>query len=148
MTYMIRNQKGSNLLELVIVLAIISTFSFGIGAAYKMENPLRFSTDQTISFLKMVRARAISTTSVYKIKPISETELITQYSDSCNSSVWKTDAELTFELPDNRVWFQETNWDLCFNQRGLVDENVTVALEDANYVNKLEVFLGGAVREQ
>jgi Tfp pilus assembly protein FimT len=145
---MILDQRGSNLLELVIIIAIISTFSFGIGAAYKMENPLRFSTDQTVSFLKMVRAKAITTTSAYKIRPVSDSELITQYAESCDSNVWKTDTALTFDLPDNRVWFRETNWSLCFSARGLTSENLVIALEDQNYINELEVFLGGAVREQ
>ena len=146
---MVSNCRGFTLFELLIVLAVLGTL-IGMAALNlrALDSPLQNGTSQLLGFLKQVRAKAIATTLVYKVEPSSTTQLITKYAESCSALTMTTDADLTLDLPKG-VSLTSTTWSVCFNTRGLADNNITVTLMDSKGKTKtVEVFLGGGVRVQ
>ena len=142
------DQSGFSFLESLSVLALVSIVSLiAVSNVNKMDDPLTSATAEMQSFIKRVRARAISTTSAYIIIPSNTGSIITKYSDSCSSSTLTDDPQLQMDLPRSTA-LSDITWSVCFNSRGLSDSNISILLGDTDgRTRTLEIFLGGAVRE-
>lgn len=146
---MLANCRGFTLFELLIVLAVFGVL-IGMAALNlrPLNSPLQTGTSQIMGFFKQARAKAIATTSAYKVEPASATRLITKYASSCSALTMTTDTDLTLDLPAG-VSLTATDWSVCFNSRGVADGNITVTLTDSKAKTRtVEVFLGGGVRIQ
>ncbi len=138
---------GLTLVELLATLAVLAV-TLGISALYltpfegKMENGLAL----TESFLRQSRSSAIATTSAYRVRPTSSTELVAETSDSCAGTTWTADTSMGVDLP-NGVTYTSTGWSVCFSARGMTSTNTTVELfESGQGYKQIQVLLGGTTR--
>lgn len=151
-----QHRAGFSVLELLIVLAVLSII-FGIGAVSlgDFNDPLRNASSQLEGVIKQTRARAMSTTSAYRLVRTSDTTLIAQRADRCTAANGDWAADSSFEL-DLREWrdvsieridpLAANDVVTCFNSRGLTNSNVTITLQDGGGRSvELEILLGGAV---
>ena len=142
-----RSQLGISLLELVVTLGLASAF-FGMAVMNmrKLEDPLQSGAAQLSSFMKQVRAEAISHTLAYTVVPLSTGRIGTRYASKCSDTTTTTDSRVSLHLPTG-AYLSGTGWTLCFNSRGLPDANLEIELKDVGGQTKIvEVMLGGAVR--
>ena len=140
-----RSQCGFTLLELLVVLVIggvvTATSIVGLRA---LNSPLQNGAAQITSFIKQVRARAVSTTAAYSIVPISATRIITRYGNNCADTP-TDDAALVLNLPTG-AHLPDLSWAFCFSTRGLADGTHVVAVTDDSGTKNIEILLGGSVR--
>ena len=138
---------GFTVLEAVVTLGLLSLV-LGIGVAnFKaLYSPIDTSSKQLSSFLMLVRAKAISTTSALKVVPANDKSLVVQESTSCKSLDWTLNDKIKLDL-ESEVSLGETDWTLCFSSRGLADKSLNIALHDnRSGVQAVEVLVGGVVR--
>ena len=145
-----RDAAGYSIFEVLAVLALLAILS-GVATnnLKELSDPLENSSAELIAFLKQVRARAISTTSAYKVAPVSNGDIVTSYSERCSDAAveWVADPGVTLSLPTG-AWLEDTDWAICFGPRGLPDGNIQVVLRDMDAGSRtIEVYLGGGVRE-
>lgn len=141
-------------IEILVVLAIIGIAS-GIAALNlrPLGNYIDNAASEMAGTLKQVRARAMSTTSAYRISRASDTQLIVEFADGsrCDSSDWQEESRLNHEFREGvrikEVRGGDDDVIVCFNPRGLASRTPTVILSDANERERsVSVYLGGAVR--
>lgn len=73
---LMENSKGFTMPELLVILAIIGIMSVIAGPQLLFANkPLQNGTNQLVGILKQTRSRAMVTTSIYRVKPTSATQL-------------------------------------------------------------------------
>lgn len=139
--------SGFTLLELIVALAIFSVISGMAIANLKLLNrPLQNASAQTVSFLKLIRGRAISNTLALRVTPTSALMLGVSSAETCSSATWTPQPTLQFNLPLG-AHFTDTTWSVCFTTRGLVDVNYVIGLRnDGGDIKNVEVLLGGGVR--
>jgi hypothetical protein len=138
---------GQSLVELLAVLAILG-MGVGVATVYfdPVEQPLRTGTRLAEGFLQASRARAMATTSAYRVTPRSATVLGAEYADSCSSTTWTEESQLVLELPEG-VELDDPVWQVCFTSRGLTTTNTVIALRHPDEgEERLEVLLGGTTR--
>lgn len=140
---------GFTIFELIATILIIGTLStLAVNKLKQLDNPLQSSAAEFESFVKQVRARAISTTSAYKIVSISPTEVHTHYGKNCASTIVTVDKQVSYQTR-TPITMTDDSWEICFNSRGLPDDNVVVTFSDLSGTSSsVEIFLGGAVRLQ
>lgn len=142
------SESGYSLLEMMLVLVLVSVLlSSTVSNLKELNRPLQNGTAQTVAFLKRVKARAVSSTSAYIVTPASANELITAVAVNCSTTTRTLDPDVSLTLPDG-VSLTDTDWSLCFNSRGLAEENTVISLQDVNNIRSLQVYLGGGVREE
>ncbi|NLF25021.1 MAG: hypothetical protein GX589_05105 [Deltaproteobacteria bacterium] len=143
-----RNDTAFTVIELLAVLGLmVAVSAIAVSQLQQLNDPLEDSTAELVSFFKQVRARAISTTSAYTVVPLSSSEVVTHYSATCGDEDTTDDSRLTLDLPTG-VRLSDTDWSVCYNSRGLPDDNVLIELSAAGGRGRfVEVFLGGAVKE-
>jgi hypothetical protein len=111
-----------------------------------LERPLPTAASQLSGFFKQVRAKAIATTSAYTITAVTSTQVIASYSSSCDSISPTQDSKLLYNFP-SKVALIGGGWSLCFNPRGLANNNAQIYIQDDDHnYRRIEVFLGGAIR--
>lgn len=140
-------QGGYTLVELMVVMSIAaSLLGFGIINLFELSRPAQGATGQLAGFFKAARAKAISTTSSYTVRPLNPSEIIVETSRNCSTGTPLVDPELKLELPAH-VLLSNTSWSVCFDSRGFADSNMVATIED-NYgeAYSVEVYLGGATR--
>lgn len=88
-----KSNTGFTLVELLVIIALI-----GIMAAFSAPyitfgvNPLKDTTNRLASTFKLMRVKAMSQTSAYRIKQATSTTLIIQRAKSCSDSTgWIAD---------------------------------------------------------
>lgn len=155
-----KSYEGFTLLEILVVLLLAGIMaamsapyiSFGI-------NPLPDTTNRLAGNIKLMRAKAMAETSAYRMRQISETQLIVERGRTCFDSTWIVDPSFTpedislAEAEDiqgmaknavirivgaevNRLTVTtlnpsgQLNWELCFNSRGMAGKNVRVNLKN------------------
>lgn len=132
---------------LLAVLGIILSIAF-INLR-PLDSPIQDGLSTTSGFLRQVRAKAMATTSAYRIGFTSNQNAFTEYANSCTASSWTQDDSIKFQLPAE-VQLSAPDWQsltICFNARGLVDAGKTLTLQDNRGTSKsLELMLGGGVR--
>ncbi len=140
-------QSGLTLLELLVTLSLVLILG-GIAIPQMMQfnSASQNAAALIASFSKQVRAKAIASTSAYRMKPSGSGTLITEYAINCNSSTWTADIKNRLYLPNNSS-LVGTNWDICFNSRGLPDGNLEITVrEQTGGTKTVEIMLGGATR--
>ncbi|MGB8701284.1 MAG: GspH/FimT family pseudopilin [Thermosynechococcaceae cyanobacterium] len=161
-SYRAYSQQGFSLAEVSVTVLIVGvlaaiaapTIRFGI-------NPLKDTTTRIESNLKLLRSKAISQTSAYRIRATpsgSDVALTVERATFCTDTAWSGDPSFAPEdlkldrgvqitqvtdSTDNTV--TANNWSICYNGRGLANKNLVVTLRDAKSGQRLEVFPGGAV---
>lgn len=147
--------RGFSLLEMVIVLTLIGLIT-AIGASNfrGFSNDLNNGVSEFSGYVSQVRARAMNTTSAYRIRVISSTELRAETARSCSASDddWEEDTRLTLRLRDRvELTVDDAGDDFltCFSARGIGSASPTVTLRDNDGNERiLDLFLGGAVVER
>ena len=139
-------ELGFSLIELVVTVAISATM-MGIAVTQfnDMLNPAQSSASNIAAFFKEARARAVSTTSAYRVQPTSSRQIVAYFGNTCSNTP-SQDPRLMLDLPTD-VTLTSIGWNTCFSSRGLADTNTTVSvIDDEGLSQSIEVFLGGAVR--
>lgn len=145
--------RALTLVEVLVVLGITAiVLTIGTINLRGLNNPLQNGTSQLEGFFKQTRAKAMATTSAYRVRAESPGRLVTEYAGNCNSVTWTADPRLTLELPPG-VRVSGTNtpvtWPVCFTSRGLANKNLIVTLSNTkNQTRQVEVMLGGGVRSR
>ncbi len=140
---------GFTIFELLVTLGLFIILSgIAVSNLKDLDDPLQDGAAQVLSFVKKVRAHAISTTQAYFVSASSTTQIVTQYGTNCNDVAPVDDPLLVLDLPST-VGMTDIVWSFCFNSRGLADSNIVIPLEDSDgYAKTIEVLLGGAARIQ
>ncbi|MGC8968388.1 MAG: prepilin-type N-terminal cleavage/methylation domain-containing protein [Thermus sp.] len=150
--------QGLTLVELLVTLAVL-----GIALAIAALNlrpfydPLSDATSRTEGYMKQVRAKAMATTSAYRIS-LSGNRLEAAYANTCRSPSFTPDTSLQMELPQGvSATLTPSGAALCFTSRGLL-----ILLNGGNYAGEpiltlrdtkgrtkaLRLLLGGGVMRQ
>jgi prepilin-type N-terminal cleavage/methylation domain-containing protein len=140
-------QMGFTLLELIVTMSLFLIIGgIAVPQLSQMNSASRNAADSVASFSKQVRARAIASTSAYKMRPSGSGRIITEFATNCSSATWSADQKNKLILPSN-TYLLDSTWDLCFNSRGFPDGNLEIDIREQNGNTKtVEIMLGGATR--
>jgi hypothetical protein len=141
------DQAGTSLIELLTVLAMVG---LSVGATTAIlapaEAPLETGAVLLEGFFTRARARAMATTSAYRVRAVDADSVVAQFAGSCSAATWTDEERMELELPRD-VTLPDTSWTVCFTSRGAADANVLVALNHPRTGTKqVEVFTGGSAR--
>lgn len=144
-----RRRAGLSLLEVLVVVGILGV-ALGIGFSNlrPLAGDLHNNANRVAGTFRQVRAKAMVTTSAYRVVKLSATRLRAEYAVTCSAASWTADPKLGIDLGDRtEIRTPAANTGLvCFNSRGLAEDNPTLVLADpAGKTVSVEVFLGGAV---
>ena len=152
-----KTTKGLSLIELLITMAVVGVV-MGIGALNlkPLNNDAGSAAGQLVGFLKLTRAKAMSTTSAYRVwteagsKP-GQLRLYAERAKRCSDGTWTRDPKLQVELPEKVTLDLDFSlWNFrkpCFDSRGLSSDYAVVILkDDRSRIRKVELLLGGAAR--
>ena len=112
------------------------------------ENGAENGAAEVATYIKQVRARAMSSTLAYEILPSGNGTIVARFATTCSAGagMWTMDSNLSLDLPHGVV-MNNTSWITCINSRGLPDNNFTIQIEDDQSSQwDVELLLGGAVR--
>ena len=147
-----RRTYGFTLVELLFVLAIFAII-VAIGALNLrgLQDPLHEAATNVAGLMKQSRAKAMATTSAYRVKVSTSNarDLVTESAISCSdTSGWAADGALSTELPKGiSMSVSQGSLPTCFDPRGLGSQDLILTFTDAKGRSmKVEVMLGGAVR--
>jgi prepilin-type N-terminal cleavage/methylation domain-containing protein len=165
-------QKGFTLAETLVTIVVLGILTAIAAPSIQFgNNPLKDASANIAGNLRLLRAKAVSQTAAYRIRPVATTtglSLAMEYADSCSSTVWKPDPGFAPEdtaldtsasplgkrtgvsiaqvLIDNAAPTPVDNWSLCYNSRGLTNQTLDLTLKnDKNAQRKITVYRGGAV---
>jgi len=145
MTKRYLNNRGFTILELLVVLGLIGILTLVAATNLKpLENPVYSSTHNLAAFFKQARARAVSTTSAYEVRPTSTNRIAAFYGQNC-SSIEEIESQMVLDIP-SRVSLLNTDWSVCFTARGLSSNNIEVEITDGEITRSVEILLGGMAR--
>ncbi|MBA2667279.1 MAG: prepilin-type N-terminal cleavage/methylation domain-containing protein [Trueperaceae bacterium] len=149
-----RRKVGVTLVELLLVLAILGVVaSIGFVNFRVLGNDVHNGAGQIAGGFKQARARAMATTSAYRVVRVSETALRAEFAVNCAAAedAWTVDERFELRL-EGAVTITSIDDPasgdvvLCFNSRGLSNSNPTITLTDREgRTATVEVFIGGAV---
>jgi Tfp pilus assembly protein FimT len=142
-----RGESGASLLELMAVMAIVGLAVGMVTTDLRpAAAPLQNSAVLLESFFRNARAKAVSTTSAYRVVPAGSARVVTAYASSCSAGTWTSDPDLEFDLPED-VSISNTGWTVCFSSRGAAGSNEVVTLTHPTAgARQVEVFAGGSAR--
>ncbi len=142
-------QAGHTFVEVMVVFSLVAALTgFASINMHDLEDAGHGSALQLSSLIKTTRAKAISKTSAYFLKPSSTAQILGYRGKSCADPSPQIDSQISLDLSDG-VTMTDTGWQICFTPRGLVKNSVSVFLQD-QYQREFEVqvFMGGTVRIQ
>ena len=141
------SQAGTTLIELMVVMAVLALIIGGANVYFgSVKMPLRTGGQLVEGLIKETRAKAATTMTVHRVRPLSDEQLIVEHAASCSAGTWTYDPAFDVELPDG-VTLTDTSWMICFSNRGTALATQTLTLTHAEAGNqKLEVLMGGVVR--
>lgn len=144
--------RGFTVIELIIVLSVIGIMMSIATLRFRgLQNELENAARETSGFVRQARAEAMSTTSAYRVRSVSASQLGAEFAASCNADDddWQVDRSLTTRL-EGRVSYEGLEPDsvlVCFDSRGVGNRDPAIRLRERNgNASDVEVFVGGAVR--
>lgn len=146
---LIKRDAGFTLFEMLVVLAVAGIL-FGIAgiALINLRNPAKEGQSLTSAALRTVRARAIASTSAYRMMVTADRlNLQADKGSDCNAVSWVRQPGNDVTLPDKAI-FKNSAWSVCFNSRGtiaLVPSAPLTITDTRNHQLGIQVFLGGAI---
>lgn len=167
----IHRNAGLSIIEIIVVLALTALLATLAAPAITFGNrPLRDSSNRIAASFKWARAQAMASTSAVRIRPISTTEFVMERAARCTEAdpanwtiisdqvekdgqmvyedlSFDTPALLTAAQVNGSTATPATNWNLCFNSRGIADQTVVLTMQDpqASEQRTMTIFLGGTV---
>ena len=141
---------GFSIVELLATMGIAAILTGFVAANFTaLSSDIQNSSNQLAGFLKETRAKAISTTSAYKVEYQGDGTIKTLSAKLCDDLAddFVEDSKLSFEAPSKEVQVQPFS-PICISARGLPDSTamLTVNKRDWSQVNWVEIGLGGAVK--
>jgi prepilin-type N-terminal cleavage/methylation domain-containing protein len=150
------SNKGVSLLELIVTMAILA-IAFTITALNlrPLGDDLGNAVSEISGTLKQAKIKAMATTSAYRVRPTSTTEVVVERARDCSGAGgWETQTSMAQTLRENVV-FTATSWQVCFNSRGFsLDSTLNFTSPSLTLKDKkgktatLQVFIAGAVVTQ
>jgi prepilin-type N-terminal cleavage/methylation domain-containing protein len=168
-------QTGFTLAETLVTITILGVLT-AIAAPNVIplgNNPLRDTTNNIVGHLKLSRAKAMSQTSAFRLRPVVNTNgvsLVVQHAPMCTDPDpnWRTDpsfAQEDTQLDDPNITPQRKgvqidqfsvngvvqsgyNWNICYNSRGLTAQAQSLVLTLRNTQGarqSISIFPGGGV---
>jgi len=140
-------ERGTSLVELLAVLAIVG-LALGASTAFlkPAEAPLETGAVLLEGFFTRARARAMATTSAYRVSATDTTSIVADYATNCSAATWTSEERMDLDLPDE-VTLADTSWTVCFTSRGAAAANVVITLNHPRTGSaQVEVFRGGSAR--
>ncbi len=145
-----KSESGFSGVELLVVMAVMGIV-LGMAASNLrvIANPAQHGASEVMGYLKHARARAVSTTSAYTVRPLSTNTLQALTGINCASADSEPDPGMPALTLPAGAYLGETDWSVCFSSRGLPTTNLEVSVHDSNNHGLgvgVEVYYGGAVR--
>ncbi|CAN5771094.1 hypothetical protein BH24DEI2_BH24DEI2_03890 [soil metagenome] len=149
-----RSVGGFSLVEMMVTLAI---FGILLGIAALNLRPLSNDAQNGATILagsfKQARARAMVTTSAYRLVYMGPTTLRAEYANTCGATAWTPDPRFDVALEGGVTMTGENvkpgDVLVCFSSRGLANDSLTIRLTDKQDRSRtVEVYVGGAVAIQ
>ncbi|WP_421684943.1 prepilin-type N-terminal cleavage/methylation domain-containing protein [Thermus thermophilus] len=150
--------QGVTLLELLVTLAVLG-IALTIAALNlrSLYDPLSDAVSRTEGYLKQVRAKAMATTSAYRVS-VNGNRLEAAYAGTCRSPSFTPDPALQMELPQGvSAALTPGGAALCFTSRGLLmllnggsytGEPILTLRDTPGRSKALKLLLGGGVVRQ
>jgi prepilin-type N-terminal cleavage/methylation domain-containing protein len=135
------------LIELIIVMAIL-TIGLGTASIFlkSTENPLKTGTVLVEGSFREARLMAIASTTAHRVSPAGSGGLQMEHAMTCAETTWIETDLPPLELPHDVV-IENSDWSVCFNSRGVSNNNVVVTLTHPTFGStRVEVLLGGTTR--
>jgi Tfp pilus assembly protein FimT len=137
---------------MLITLAVLSIL-LGIAALNlrPLNNDAQNAADRLAGTFRQVRARAMATTSAYRLVYLSPSSLRADSAKTCaGRGGWKPEPKFSLTLEPGATLtganLSPGQSVVCFNSRGLASANPTLQLRDTyERRREVEVLLGGAV---
>lgn len=148
-------KHGFTTIELLIVIAIVGIIG-GIMALNlrPFSNHAENGANALAAGLKQARARAMSTTSAYRLVYTSSTELTASYANTCGAATWTADPRFDVSI-DDTAWVEidgvtadDAVGDVvaCYNSRGFAETSSLLNVTDTRgRARTVEIFVGGGV---
>jgi len=142
-----QRESGTSLVELLAVLAVAGlTLGAATAVLKPAEAPLETGAVLLEGFFTRARARAMATTSAYRVSATDADTVVADFAANCAASTWTAEERMELDFPDE-VTLTDTTWSVCFSSRGAASANVVVTLNHPRTGSRqIEVFTGGSAR--
>jgi type II secretory pathway pseudopilin PulG len=142
---MVRGSRGHTMMEIVVTMGIASTILGLAVVNYRdMMISSKSSKEELMQNLRNIQRKALSTTTNYIVKPVSNYDLAAYPVESCSGNVVEIDKTLQSSLSYGQ--FLSTEWSFCFKADGRSSSHVSIKLlGNDGGVSIVDVLLGGAV---
>jgi prepilin-type N-terminal cleavage/methylation domain-containing protein len=158
--------KGFTLTEVLVTLVVLGILTVIAAPTIRFgSNPLKDNSSRIAGNLKLLRAKAMSQTSAYRLQAVpgdvpGTVTLGIERAMLCSDTVWTADPTFATEdtLLDRQVRISQVmsngqsrpidSWSICYNSRGLATRNLVLTLRDERSGQTITVFPGGAVDVQ
>lgn len=143
-------RQGLTLLEVLLVVAVVGiVLAIGAVSLRRLGDPLGAATSAVEGTFRQARAKAMSTTSAYRVSRSGPATLAVAYARTCSDSgAWTPDPRLATAL-EHGATLERPDADgviVCFDSRGIADANPTVTVRGPDGGTRdVEVLIGGAV---